>query len=335
MGPDCRHAALPARQAGYVLLSVTAALVVIAAISLMLNRNTAMTNELVAAGAERAQAQLAAESALTLMRRQINRANCNGYTGLTDYPFPPASGTLVSTTVSPAAGPAVDLSVTATTAAGSSHSIRRSSEPVYQWPLSSVAIAPDAVAGKDAMIADGFDDFLNFGAEQKINISNDLIQERALLQFDLSAVPADADIVKAILTLDMDDISSGSDITVTAHRITVAWLEGTGTGTLTDDGVDWHEYTDSDHWTTHGGDFDAAIAGSTRLPDPPFAYDKLELKITGLVRDWTAGTYPNYGLLLQGSAPLSQLKFYSSDHSNPSHWPALTVYWRCLCGATC
>jgi len=78
---------------------------------------------------------------------------------------------------------------------------------------------------------------------------------RALIYFDLSTIPANASVLSA--TLGLRNGSSNSQVqnlTLSAHRVSRAWVDGQ---------VDWSNASTGVPWTTPGGDYDAASATTT------------------------------------------------------------------------
>ncbi|MDH7489904.1 MAG: DNRLRE domain-containing protein [Anaerolineae bacterium] len=101
---------------------------------------------------------------------------------------------------------------------------------------------------------------------------------RALVRFDLSAIPHGMVIQSATLQLRLMayyDSIYGS-LTINMHRITSNWSEG---------GVTWS--AQPGHTTSA---YSSASVGST--------YTWYSWDATTLVREWYAGTYPNYGMML-------------------------------------
>jgi hypothetical protein len=117
---------------------------------------------------------------------------------------------------------------------------------------------------------------------------------RLLIQFDLSALPADTWITAAIMRLYIAEVTR-VDIKgiFTPYRVTALWNEMT---------VTWNNQPS----------FDATVYGSQSIVLGPGWY---EWDITALVRGWYMGLYPNYGLLLKSdeSTPFETKRIYSKE----------------------
>jgi len=94
---------------------------------------------------------------------------------------------------------------------------------------------------------------------------------RALIQFDLSAIPSNATINAVTLTMVNDRGKSGTQ-TVSLYRATAAWGEGTsnsnadpgkGVAATTNDATWTHRLYPTNLWTTPGGDRVATVTAST------------------------------------------------------------------------
>lgn len=53
------------------------------------------------------------------------------------------------------------------------------------------------------------------------------------------------------------------------------------------------------------------------------------------MQQWVLGERPNFGLLVKGNDSVADAEFYSSDSSNASTRPKLTITYACECGKTC
>ena len=150
---------------------------------------------------------------------------------------------------------------------------------------------------------------------------------RALLQFDLSTVPAGADIVSAELVLWMYNDGPGKDVRLNLHRITRNWQEGT-TG-YNDNGATWNKYDGVNNWNNQGGDYDNNIESSiiVNLQNQYYSWD-----VTNLIKNWNNGVYPNYGILLKGEDESSDIqmrkRFRSSKYGTVSQRPKLIINYN-------
>ncbi len=220
----------------------------------------------------------------------------------------------------PPSSPATLQSV-GTLANGVSRNITRNNVTLYQQP-SHHAQQP-GTEGTDAEIWDQSPNN-NYGdaAETWVSsASNDTT--RSLLRFNMGGIPADAKILEATLSLHHQS-GFGADQPVSAHRIRNPWSE---------DSVTWNRRKTGTNWDTAGGDFDNTAVATT--PVGP-VNQRYEWHITPLVQGWVDGSYPNYGVALIAAIDgMAGERFYTSDHSDPSKRPGLTITYTCTCGSPC
>ncbi|WP_437479383.1 DNRLRE domain-containing protein [Sorangium sp. So ce1014] len=129
---------------------------------------------------------------------------------------------------------------------------------------------------------------------------------RSLLRFDLSGLPAGAEVVSASLSL--SQTFKGVDSTVRVHRVTDAWEESAVT------------------WASFGEAIDPAVAASfTSGGGSGFRSSD----ITELARAWVSGEAENHGVLIEED-PVQRTDFRSSEKSVVEDRPKLD-----LCYVTC
>ncbi|MBK8259176.1 MAG: DNRLRE domain-containing protein [Polyangiaceae bacterium] len=132
----------------------------------------------------------------------------------------------------------------------------------------------------------------------------------ALYQFDLSAIPAGAQVVLAVFatSVQWNELTS----VVRAHRILTPWTETT---------ANWPNWGNLANWDpTVEGSFNPSGAGYKTVT------------VTPLVQGWVAGAYPNRGLLLEED-PVVLHGYTSSEASQMNQRPALYVcYTTSGCG---
>jgi hypothetical protein len=135
------------------------------------------------------------------------------------------------------------------------------------------------------------DDTNNFGSSTSLLVdreSTDL--QRALLQFDLSSIPANATINSA--TLQMQSTQIGGTLNISVYEILQAWTEGTGNGTAGE--ANWNQRVTGTNWTTAGGTFNStAVANLNTSATGQHTWD-----ITSLVQGWVDGSNSNNGLMV-------------------------------------
>ena len=153
----------------------------------------------------------------------------------------------------------------------------------------------------------------NHGDQRKLRVSR---RNEALLRFDVAAIPANAVVTSAALTVfvnggddeDDDDCDDGDHeghpiAPLKLHRVTRAWAERTVT------------------YASFGQQFDPAVAGVIALSNRT-SYKTVDL--TPLVQSWVNGTRPNYGLLIDTQGRAHTL-IVSSEQPHVNQRPALRI----------
>lgn len=148
---------------------------------------------------------------------------------------------------------------------------------------------------------------------------------RLAVYFDVTAIPANAVVVKAYLKLTTQILVSG--LNFTAYRQFTYWWDGAGgcgtAGSLFD--ARWNG-----PWTTPGGDLTTA-AGTASSTNARAV--SIELN-TAMVHDWVKnginnGTDGNYGVIIKETNETSgYLTVNSNDATITSFRPVLTVFYK-------
>jgi hypothetical protein len=166
-------------------------------------------------------------------------------------------------------------------------------------------------------------------------------RRRALLRFDLTAIPSRANIEQVELHLECLQFQGGTT-PMSLHRVTQAWTEGAsdptgnegqGMPALSGDCTWAHASFDGVAggvvWAAQGGDFVTSASATTLSPG-----EGLHVWTgAGLVADVQAmvsGTAANHGWILLGeeSEPGTARRFASSEDDDTSHLrPTLTIVW--------
>ena len=180
---------------------------------------------------------------------------------------------------------------------------------------------------------------------------------RALVLFDLSAIPPGSEIVSARLNLfRLQPGGTGSRMTV--HRLLQSWGEGNSGAefectarpkqfgrTPTDSSSTWNYafWGPQDFWRTeagdtlHGGNFQSAFSDSEFLV-PWIQMDGLQSDgITRDVVDWFQNPSSNHGWILRGDETLAGtgMRFASRRDTLEGHPPSLTISFTPPSGACC
>ncbi len=161
-------------------------------------------------------------------------------------------------------------------------------------------------------------------------------RRRALLRFDLSALPANALIQSARLELTVSRTTSGP-VDVGLHSVSAAWTEGSsnagtpgGQGTFPgNDDPTWSlRAFPADPWTAAGGDF-AAIASATFTLDGETRYlVPATAQMLADLASWRANPASNHGWLLlsnEAQVPPTAKRLESAESADPATRPLLVI----------
>lgn len=213
---------------------------------------------------------------------------------------------------------------------------------VASMPSGALAGFLAASASRDATIYSGSSSTAN-GAGQYLFVgrTNSGALRRALLQFDLSAIPTDAVIVSATLNLHLTQAASGEHM-VSAHRVLGSWTtgssdptgnEGTGAAAAPADAT-WTSRSfgspDMD-WANAGGDFAATASGSSLIGTELVRYSISSAGLAADVQAWLADPSANHGWILLGDEAVNQsARRFGSTDGSAEFAPTLEVEWTVI-----
>lgn len=167
------------------------------------------------------------------------------------------------------------------------------------------------------------------------NTQTDELARRALLRFDLGAIPPGSTIDSVELTLNMSRSIAGAE-DVSLHRVTTAWTEGPtdppgeeGQGEAASIGdVNWGFATyNTEPWDTTGGDFVAAPSATIAVGGlGPYTWGPAA-GLAADVQSWVDAPATNFGWILVGdeSVPTTAKRFDSRENTDPGVQPELRV----------
>lgn len=156
---------------------------------------------------------------------------------------------------------------------------------------------------------------------------------RALIQFDLSAIPEGATITDVMLEITG---SRQGPNTVSAYRVTSPWGEGTsvasgnqGKGAMpTNNDATWNfTFFDDQSWNTPGGDFVSTLSADTQVSN----LDRAVWGSPDMISDvqaWVDGTAENYGWILIGQEDQNGSAVRMNARENSNDPPALIVGYQ-------
>jgi len=207
-----------------------------------------------------------------------------------------------------------------------------------------VADVIEIVASRDNTLYEASAGMLSNGSGQYVfagrTLRNSSRYRRALLYFDVSVLPAGAQITGASLRLYMSQTIAG-DVPVTLHRVTRAWGEGaslagggegSGGDAEPDDATWLHTFYPGTFWTNPGGDFDPSPIAEIQVGSDGFYTWATNASMVLMVNDWIANAGQNFGLLVLGdeSTNGTTKRFDSREHITVANRPTLIVTYT-LC----
>lgn len=165
---------------------------------------------------------------------------------------------------------------------------------------------------------------------------------RALVRFDLSAIPDGAVITSATVTLRQSRQRDSSQPEVMPlHRVLAGWGEGAsnagspgGSGAPSAPGdATWIHRSYNDNpalavlWTNAGGDFDPVASGTATIGSSLIAYTFTGAGLAADVQGWINNRSTNFGWMLLGDEAENQSarRFDSREAGNAANRPSLTV----------
>jgi len=158
----------------------------------------------------------------------------------------------------------------------------------------------------------------NYGASTTLVVDRSgsgLGDGHAILQFDLSSLPAGATINSA--TLSLEAIANPSAFDVNVYEVTEAWSEGSGTGTP--GAASWDERQAAVNWSTAGGTVDPTVIATSNTG----SLGQHTWDVTSLVQAWYSGSSTNNGLML--ASPNTGTTTVTYDSREGTVAPVLTV----------
>lgn len=167
----------------------------------------------------------------------------------------------------------------------------------------------------------------NKGADTALRVRppGDGLARRALVAFDLGAIPAGACVRSAQLRLRLTSVSSPSRV-LGVHRLSHAWVEGNGKARS---GATWRTADGQTAWPSAGGAFAAAASATAETGTVSGA--TLAWDVTADVAAFVAGSAANHGWLIQDTAATTggDFRFASRQHGTSAARPRLVLALGC------
>jgi hypothetical protein len=133
---------------------------------------------------------------------------------------------------------------------------------------------------------------------------------RALMQFNVSSIPAGSTINSVTFTINVAQSHGGSDSVFDLHRVTAAWGEGNktdhGGSTASAGEANWNSrFAGSSAWATPGGDFLAAVSASQTIGGfGAYTFNSTATLVSD-VQTWVNNSANNFGWLLNSESELT------------------------------
>lgn len=173
-----------------------------------------------------------------------------------------------------------------------------------------------------------------FGQHMFTGQNNNGLRNRAVLRFDLSAIPNGVTITGVNLRLNMSRTRPGNQ-SVDLHRLTSDWGEGTsnapgqeggGAASTTNDATWIHNFFSSSSWTTPGGDFNLTSSASIMVGAPGI-YTWVSANMVTDVQNWLNTPANNFGWIIIGNETTSGTakRFDTKEHPTVLNRPVLEV----------
>ncbi len=313
-------------QNGYVMITVLFALFVIATVSLNLNRDGAFDSRLASNRLEISSAQLTAQAGLNHLIDKSTKLNCNNYSDILNTSF--GSG-VYNATISPLAGSPVRTAVNATMEDGSFAEIKNDRQIIYQPAKPIMNISTKDGSSGDTFVSNStwFNAHnTNYSTNNTVNVGDNILSTKnyALLQFDLSNLPASVRVLSAVLQLELQNANIDSENPeISVHRILSEWDPISATYNTLDGTTSWS-------WPDLYASSPEGI-----LPLTSTAAGLREVNLTELIQDWADDGSSAYGLVLVANSGVNAAYFHSAEASNTNQAPTLQIQYTCECGVDC
>jgi hypothetical protein len=273
------------RQRGMVLLPVTLALAMVAALAYGMTRDGAMTASGVDAQYDIDKARYLAEAGVNLVRWRNEQAGCGSTLGFTN-PVTAVDGGTISASAIAYKKPILGMTVTATTPRGAVGKVvlDTASGPTIHALANKVEITLSAQNSSDTFIRNNPAVVMSGLPYLEVTDGN----ANGLVKFGLQSVPATALVEEATLRLYLGSIASTQAGTLEIHRLLRDWTALSG----------W-----SLGWTNPGGDYTAQA--SATIANVLATATTYTARIDALVQALASQPAADYGLLLKGSGLLA------------------------------
>jgi len=169
------------------------------------------------------------------------------------------------------------------------------------------------------------------------SITNPSLKRRGVIAFNVKKqIPAGSTITKADLVLTVVMSANTSSDTVSLHRLTADWGEGSSVassgegagGTAQTNDATWiHTFYSTKKWSNAGGDFNSTASSSTSVGSSGAQTWASTTQMVADVQSWLDKPATNFGWLLLGDESTSKTAraFASKEDTTASNRPRLIV----------
>ena len=287
----------PVLQGGAVLIWVALTLLATASLAFVVNRQAASSAQTVEASIDVSAARYLAEAGVSEAKWRNQQNGCKQNANIAPTSF--AGEGSYQAMVSKGPGKKINIVATGTTPSKAQFSLTRNNVIMHKVDQSNDISLGQGKNSTNTYLT------LDFPAQTNDTASYlQLTQGRAnaLLQFSLAGLPADSQVTRATLSLQLYYPGTGSAGAVSVHRLTQAWDAAA---------ANWTMAKSANAWTTPGGDYEAGNRASSVVG----AAATYQWDVTSLVDSWSSAALPNAGLLLRADGGLSDARFASFSNS--------------------
>ena len=192
---------------------------------------------------------------------------------------------------------------------------------------------------ENSLNSNGAGDYIFAGA------TDDGFARRALVRFDVSAIPPGSTINSVSLRLFCSRAKQNTGYQVAMHRLLADWGEGTshaggeegqGAPATLNDATWTYRFYPTSLWSSPGGDYFAIASASAGVGANGSFYTWTSSGLLTDVQSWVDGIVPNNGWLLIGAEATirSAKRFNSRSNTDATRRPLLTIDYTSSGGAT-
>ena len=260
--------------------------------------------------------QVTASQIPGIYSNSMSGSSTNGYVVAAESP---AEVEVVST-------PTFTPTNTATSTATATNTFTPTPTATATQSATTITIQPNASTGLDAYISSS-KTTTNYGTATGMGIGEDnsaINVTRSLIKFDLSAIPANATINSAVLSLWTSTDLSSNDRTLRVYRLKTAWNESQ---------VTWQKAANGANWQTAGAsganDRESTDIGSITLLNNEALNTEKQISLNASkIQEMRNGTFTNNGFILVTETENNdRFDYKTSDHATSSQWPKLVIQY--------